>query len=313
MSINWKTVGRRLGYGSSLLAVGGTAAYTSFGHIAAVARLGHQPPGLAALLPLSVDGMMAVATLAIAEDKAQGRKPRPWARVALALGALVSLSANIASTAVHHPDGLSIAVAAWSPIALFMVVEIMAKRGKEIPTATSTPVHATATVGTPAQTVATVNAPLAPKPRPMPVVVPATARPLPIAPARPARGHRRRATGTPPAGRSSGQAARHGLGQRAGHGRQPPHRPAVEQADTAAPPDGPLRRAGDVSSAPGHTGHPTRSPGLPRGGRGLFRLLAGKRFPSLAPRCPRSAGSCAPSRASRSTCGRGRPPGRRGS
>ena len=185
MSINWKTVGRRLGYGSSLLAVGGTAAYTSFGHIAAVARLGHQPPGLAALLPLSVDGMMAVATLAIAEDKAQGRKPRPWARVALALGALVSLSANIASTAVHHPDGLSIAVAAWSPIALFMVVEIMAKRGKEIPTATSTPVHATATVGTPAQTVATVNVPLAPKPRPMPVVVPATARPLPIAPAAP--------------------------------------------------------------------------------------------------------------------------------
>lgn len=131
--MNVKILARRIGYGTSLATVAGTAAYASYGHQRDVALMAHQAAELAAVLPLSVDGMMLVATLAIAEDKAQGRKPRTWARVALALGAIVSVAANITSTAVHYGDALSIAVSAWSPIALFVVVEVMSKRGKLIP------------------------------------------------------------------------------------------------------------------------------------------------------------------------------------
>lgn len=131
--MNAKLIARRIGYAASLVTVGGVAAYGSYGHMAAVALLAHQPAVLAAVLPLSVDGMMLVATLAIAEDKAQGRKARTWARVALALGALVSVAANITATAAHYGDPLSIAVSAWPPVALFVVVEIMSKRGKLLP------------------------------------------------------------------------------------------------------------------------------------------------------------------------------------
>jgi len=131
--MNVKLIARRTGYGTSLATVAGTAAYASYGHMKDVALLAHQPAALAAVLPLSVDGMMVVATLAIAEDKAQGRKPRTWARIALALGAVVSVAANITATAAHFGDPLSIAVSAWPPVALFVVVEIMSKRGKLLP------------------------------------------------------------------------------------------------------------------------------------------------------------------------------------
>lgn len=184
--MNTKLIARRIVYAASLTTVAGTAAYASYGHMRDLALLGHQSPQLAGVLPLSVDGMMVVATLAIAEDKAQGRRPRTWARVALGLGALVSVAANIASTLVHFGDPLSVAVAAWPPIALFVVTEVMSKRGKLIATAT-----ATAT----AAATATVPAPIAPPvvaATPAPVIVapvivrrpavPAGARFLPIAP-----------------------------------------------------------------------------------------------------------------------------------
>ena len=94
-----------------------------------VALLGHQPNLLASTLPLSIDGLMVIASLAMAEDKAQRRHPRTWARLAFWFGAVVSLAANIASTAVHHGDPLSIGVAAWPPLALLVVTEIMTRPG----------------------------------------------------------------------------------------------------------------------------------------------------------------------------------------
>ena len=66
----------------------------------------------------------------MAEDRAFNRYPRTWARLAFWFGAVVSLAANIASTAVHHGDPLSIGVAAWPPLALLVVTEIMARPGK---------------------------------------------------------------------------------------------------------------------------------------------------------------------------------------
>jgi hypothetical protein len=75
--------------------------------------------------------MLLVASLAIAEDKAHARHPRGWARFAFWLGGSVSVSANIASVVVHYGlDPLSIAVSGWPPVALLVVVEIMAKPGR---------------------------------------------------------------------------------------------------------------------------------------------------------------------------------------
>lgn len=125
------TFWRRLGYAISFLLVAGVAAYVSYGHIAEVARLAHQPEGLAKVLPLSVDGLMLIATLAMAEDKAADRKSRAWARVAFWTGAIVSVAANIASTLVHYgPEPLALAVAGWAPIALLLAIEVVARPGK---------------------------------------------------------------------------------------------------------------------------------------------------------------------------------------
>ncbi len=61
---------RRLGYALSFLIVAGVAAVVSYGHIREVAVYGHQTDLVAHLIPLSIDGMMLIATLAMAEDKA---------------------------------------------------------------------------------------------------------------------------------------------------------------------------------------------------------------------------------------------------
>lgn len=121
---------RRTAYALSIGTVAGVAAWGSYWHQVDVATLAHQAGTLAHTLPLSVDGMLVVATLAMSEDKANGRSPRGWARFAFWLGAIVSVAANITATAVHYGDPLSIAVSMWAPIALLVVVEIMARPGK---------------------------------------------------------------------------------------------------------------------------------------------------------------------------------------
>jgi hypothetical protein len=111
--------------------VAGVAAYVSFGHIYGVATIAHQPRALALALPMSVDGMMLIATLAMAEDKAENRNPRGWARFGFWLGAAVSVAANLASTWVTYgPQPLDLAVAGWAPIALLVSIEIAARPGK---------------------------------------------------------------------------------------------------------------------------------------------------------------------------------------
>jgi Protein of unknown function (DUF2637) len=130
MNQNHRTISRRLAFGASFLVVAGVAAVNSYAHMRDVALLGHQPNLLASTLPLSIDGLLIIASLAMAEDKANRRHPRTWARLAFWFGAVISLAANIASTAVHHGDPLSIGVASWPPLCLLVVIEIMIRPGK---------------------------------------------------------------------------------------------------------------------------------------------------------------------------------------
>lgn len=175
-----KLNGRRIAYTLSIGTVAGVAAFGSYSHMHDVAVLGHQAELLARALPLSVDGMLLVATLAMAEDKANHRYPRAWARFAFWLGAVVSVAANIAATAAHYGDPLSIAVSIWPPVALLVVVEMMARPGRAKAT-TDAVVQLAAQVLTPATMSApsTVSAPAAvaaraPRVRTVTANVPAT-------------------------------------------------------------------------------------------------------------------------------------------
>jgi hypothetical protein len=122
---------RRFGTFAAVSVVAAIAGYASYGHQRDVALMAHQAAELAAVLPLSVDGMLAAAAIAIGEDKAEGRKPRIWAVVAFWLGAIVSIAANVSSVFIHWGfDPLAIAVSAWPPVAFLFTIEILTRKGK---------------------------------------------------------------------------------------------------------------------------------------------------------------------------------------
>lgn len=121
---------RKLGYFTSMLAITTPAAIVSYGHIRQAAIYGHQSPALASLYPLSIDGLMVLAQLAIADDRAEGRAPRGWARFGFWFGAVISVAANVASTLVKHSDPLSIAGSALPPAVLLVALEIVSRKGK---------------------------------------------------------------------------------------------------------------------------------------------------------------------------------------
>lgn len=122
---------RRAGYILSFLMVAGVAARVSYSHIRDVAVLAHQAKDAATLLPLSVDGMMLIATLAMAEDKAANRKPRTWARVGFWFGAVISVTSNITdSVAQHGWNPIGIGVASLAPALLLLAIEVVATPGK---------------------------------------------------------------------------------------------------------------------------------------------------------------------------------------
>ena len=124
---------RRFATVSSVTTVAGVAAYNSYGHQYDVARMAHQPHAFAVVLPFSVDGMLWAAAVAMAEDKAEGRRPRLWAVIAFWLGAVVSVAANVLSVIVHYGlDWLAIGVSAWPPVALLITVEVLARKGKPV-------------------------------------------------------------------------------------------------------------------------------------------------------------------------------------
>ncbi|MFY1687278.1 DUF2637 domain-containing protein [Plantactinospora sp. WMMB782] len=105
------------------------AGYASFSHIFKVARQAGEHVSVAAVLPLSIDGLILVGTLAMLDDKRSGRKPRLSARLAVAFGIIATLAANIASA---HPTWTARAVAAVPPVAFLLAVEVLSRRGKLI-------------------------------------------------------------------------------------------------------------------------------------------------------------------------------------
>jgi hypothetical protein len=95
-------------------------------------RFGERPE-VAYVLPISVDGMLIVASTAMVDDQRTGRPVRWSARVAFLAGVTASVAANI--TAAHPTFGARV-VAAWPAIALLLVVEMLSRdrRTTAVPT-----------------------------------------------------------------------------------------------------------------------------------------------------------------------------------
>lgn len=105
--------------------VAAVAAYASYDHQRAFA-LGHGAHGIAAAVwPLSVDGLLILASLALLDPALV--LARGWVRlvvrVAFAAGICVSLAANVAAAGGWSWAG--VLVAGWPPVALLLSAEIL--------------------------------------------------------------------------------------------------------------------------------------------------------------------------------------------
>ncbi|MDG4751706.1 DUF2637 domain-containing protein [Micromonospora sp. WMMD718] len=114
---------RRFASIAGTVAVTVIAAVASYDHMRTVALDAGQSPLLAALLPLSVDGMILVATLALGD----GRRSRWSAWLAFLVGVAASLAANVLAA---EDDTVSRVVSAWPAVALLLTVEVLARAGR---------------------------------------------------------------------------------------------------------------------------------------------------------------------------------------
>lgn len=130
--MNWTRPARYTG----TAAVAGIAAYASYGHMRGVALAHGEAHLAAALLPLSVDGMMAVAAVTMLDDRRAGRGTTRWAWVGFLVGVLASLAANVSHA---DPDLIARMVAAWPPLALVVTVEMLSRGTQTRPSSASPP------------------------------------------------------------------------------------------------------------------------------------------------------------------------------
>lgn len=107
--------------------VAAVAGFSSYQHIVKVATTAGEHRTVALVLPLAIDGLIVVGTMAMLEDQRAGRVPRWSARVALAFGIVATLAANVASA---QPTWTARAVAAVPAISFLIAVEVLARRGR---------------------------------------------------------------------------------------------------------------------------------------------------------------------------------------
>jgi hypothetical protein len=119
----------RLAQNVSTAAVASIAAWSSWSHMVHVALKYGERPEVAYVLPISVDGMLVVASAAMVEDKRAGRNVRWSARIAFLAGMAASVAANIAAA---PPSAGARIVAAWPAIALLLVVEILSRARRPV-------------------------------------------------------------------------------------------------------------------------------------------------------------------------------------
>ncbi|MEW9532879.1 DUF2637 domain-containing protein [Microbispora sp. NPDC049125] len=106
---------------ASVVALALIAGSISYRHLHLLALRHGESPWTAALLPLSVDGMVLCASMALLADSRRGKRGGvlPW--TLLVIGSLASVAANIA---VAEPSIIGRAVAAWPAFAMIGGLEM---------------------------------------------------------------------------------------------------------------------------------------------------------------------------------------------
>lgn len=105
----------------SVAAVIGIAAVVSYSHIYELAVTHFESGYSAALLPLSVDGLLVASSLGLLNAARGNRKAPRIARLTLLLGVLATIAANVLYGAPH--GFVSAVISAWPAIALVLTVE----------------------------------------------------------------------------------------------------------------------------------------------------------------------------------------------
>ena len=122
------TTSTRLVRNLSAAVVAGIAAWSSYRHMVTVALNVGEQPEVAYVLPLSVDGMLVVASVAMVDDRRSGRTVRWSARLAFTIGVLASLAANV--SAVYLWNGAANVLLAQkglaSPVAGYLWGDLLA-------------------------------------------------------------------------------------------------------------------------------------------------------------------------------------------
>lgn len=114
---------RRIASTSGALLVGSIAALASYTHMRSLALTHGQTELISTLLPVSVDGMMVVATLALGD----GRRYRWSAWLAFWTGVAASILANVLAA---RPEVLARCISAWPAFAFLLVVEVITRGGR---------------------------------------------------------------------------------------------------------------------------------------------------------------------------------------
>ncbi len=109
--------------------VAAVAGFSSYEHIRSVAAAAGERQAVAVVLPLAIDGLIVVGTMAMLEDKRAGRRPRLSARFALGFGIVATIAANIASA---QPTVTARLVAAVPAISFLIAVEVLARTGRRV-------------------------------------------------------------------------------------------------------------------------------------------------------------------------------------
>ncbi|MFC5748895.1 DUF2637 domain-containing protein [Actinomadura rugatobispora] len=108
---------------ATVVAIGAIAAFISYRHAYGVAIAHGETGTTGRLLPLTIDGLVFVASLVLL-DAARRRVSAPvLARVALALGIGATVAVNVLHGIAHGPIGAIIA--AWPAVTLVVVVELL--------------------------------------------------------------------------------------------------------------------------------------------------------------------------------------------
>ncbi|WP_173390840.1 DUF2637 domain-containing protein [Actinomadura litoris] len=123
-----------------VVGIGAIAAYISYRHALDVATAHGEPGATGRLVPLTVDGLVYVASMVML-DAARRRVQAPaLARFALVLGIGATVAVNVLHGVAHGPVGS--VIAAWPAITLVVAVELlmgMIRRGHVDPAPAPSP------------------------------------------------------------------------------------------------------------------------------------------------------------------------------